>query len=79
VAAAERTGRVITVEEHTILGGLGGAVAETLAEHRPTRVNRVGLQDLYPQSGPNDALLDIYGLSAARVAHQVRAILRADA
>ena len=79
VAAAERTGRVITVEEHTVLGGLGGAVAEVLAEHRPTRVNRVGLQDLYPQSGPNDALLDIYGLSAARVAEQVRAILRADA
>lgn len=79
VAAAERTGRVITVEEHTVLGGLGGAVAEALAEHRPTRVNRVGLQDVYPQSGPNDALLDIYGLSATRVADQVRAILRADA
>jgi transketolase len=79
VAAAERTNRVITVEEHTVLGGLGGAVAEALAEHRPTRVNRIGLYDLYPQSGPNDALLDIYGLSAARVAEQVRAILRSDA
>jgi transketolase len=79
VAAAERTDRVITVEEHTVLGGLGGAVAEALAEHRPTRVNRIGLYDLYPQSGPNDALLDIYGLSAARVAEQVRAILRTDA
>ncbi len=77
VAAAERTGRVISVEEHSIIGGLGGAVAETLAEHRPTRVNRIGLQDLYPESGPNDALLDIYGLSAARVAEQVRALLRA--
>lgn len=77
VAAAERTGRVITVEEHTVLGGLGGAVAEALGEHRPTRVNRIGLYDLYPQSGPNAALLDIYGLSAERVAEQVRAILRA--
>lgn len=76
VAAAERTGRVITVEEHSVIGGLGGAVAEALAEHRPTRVNRIGLQDLYPQSGPNDALLEIYGLSAPRVADQVRAILR---
>jgi transketolase len=76
VTAAERTGRVITVEEHTVLGGLGGAVAEALGEHRPTRVNRIGLYDLYPQSGPNAALLDIYGLSAARVAEQVRAILR---
>ena len=76
VAAAERTGRVITVEEHTVLGGLGGAVAETLSEHRPTTVNRIGFQDIYPESGPNDALLDIYGLSAERVAGQVRAILR---
>jgi transketolase len=76
VAAAERTGRVITVEEHSVIGGLGGAVAETLSEHRPTRVNRIGLQDLYPQSGPNDALLEIYGLSAVRVADQVRGILR---
>jgi transketolase len=79
VAAAERTGRVITVEEHTVLGGLGGAVAETLAEHRPTLVNRIGLPDVYVESGTNDALLEIYGLSAARVADQVRAILRADA
>jgi transketolase len=78
VAAAERTGRVITVEEHTVIGGLGGAVAETLGEHRPTRVTRLGLQDLYPESGPNEALLDIYGLSATRVAEQVREVLRAD-
>jgi len=76
VAGAERTGRVITVEEHSILGGLGGAVAETLSEHRPTRIDRIGLRDLYPESGPNDALLDMYGLSAARVAEQVAAILR---
>jgi len=76
VAGAERTGRVVTVEEHSILGGLGGAVAETLSEHRPTRIDRIGLRDLYPESGPNDALLDMYGLSAARVAEQVAAILR---
>jgi transketolase len=78
VAAAERTDHVITVEEHTILGGLGGAVAEALSEHRPTRVHRIGLQDVDVQSGRNDDLLDIYGLSAARVAEQVRALLRRD-
>jgi transketolase len=77
VAAAERTGRVITVEEGTVIGGLGGAVAEALSEHRPTRVHRIGLQDCFVQSGPNDALLDIYGLSAERVADQVKAILAA--
>jgi transketolase len=75
VAAAERTGRVVTVEEGTVIGGLGGAVAEALAEHRPTRVHRIGLEDCYVQSGPNDALLDIYGLSGPRVAEQVKAIL----
>jgi transketolase len=75
VAAAARTGRVITVEEHTVLGGLGGAVAEVLGEHHPVPVHRIGLQDCYVQSGPNDALLDIYGLSPMRVAEQVQAIL----
>ena len=77
VLAAERTNRVVTVEEHSIIGGLGGAVAEALSEHRPTRVDRIGLRDVDIQSGPNAALLDIYGLSAERVAEQVRALLRA--
>jgi transketolase len=75
VAAAERTGFVITVEEHSVIGGLGGAVAETLAEHRPTTVKRIGLQDVFGQSASNDDLLDIYGLSAVRVAEQVSAYL----
>jgi transketolase len=77
VDAAARTGRVITVEEHSVIGGLGGAVAETLSEHQPTRINRIGLQDLFPESGPNAALLDKYGLSAERVAEQVRRLLDA--
>jgi transketolase len=72
VAAAERTGRVMTVEEHTIIGGLGGAVSETLGEHRPTPLRRIGLEDTYTESAPNDVLLDLYGISAARVADRVR-------
>jgi transketolase len=74
VAAAERTGRVVTVEEHTVIGGLGGAVAETLGEHRPTPLRRIGLEDIYTESAPNDVLLDLYGLSAERVAERVRSI-----
>ena len=74
VAAAERTGRVVTVEEHTIIGGLGGAVAETLGEHRPTPLRRIGLEDIYTESAPNDVLLDLYGISAGRVAERVREI-----
>lgn len=76
VRAAERTGLMITVEEHTVIGGLGGAVAETLGEHRPTRLHRLGLQDVFAESASNDDLLDIYGLSAARVADQVTDVLR---
>lgn len=71
VAAAERTGRVVTVEEHTVIGGLGGAVAETLGEHRPTPMRRIGFNDIYTESAPNDVLLDLYGLSPRRVADSV--------
>ncbi len=77
VAAAERTGFVVTVEEHTVIGGLGGAIAETLSEHRPTVVRRLGLQDVFGESASNDDLLDLYGLSATRVAEQVAALHRA--
>jgi transketolase len=75
VAAAERTGLVVTVEEHTVIGGLGGAVAEALSEHRPTKVKRLGMQDVYGESASNAALLELYGLSAARVAEQVSGLL----
>ncbi|HLJ67834.1 MAG TPA: transketolase C-terminal domain-containing protein [Chloroflexota bacterium] len=68
VAAAARTGRVVTAEEHSVIGGLGGAVAETLAERRPTRMARVGLRDVFGESGPNGALLAKYGLTARHVA-----------
>ena len=63
---------VITVEEHTINGGLGGAVAEVLAERGGPRLRRIGIQDTYGESGPNDDLLERYGLSSARVADRVR-------
>lgn len=72
VAAAERTGFVITSEEHTIIGGLGGAVAETLSEHHPVTVKRHGLADGYGESGPNDLLLEKYGLSVDKTAATIR-------
>lgn len=78
VAAAERTGRVVTVEEHTVIGGLGGAVAETLSDHRPTRVDRIGIEDHYTESATDDELLDMYCLSAERVAQRVRKLLMID-
>jgi transketolase len=78
VAAAERSGHVVTVEEHTVIGGLGGAVAETLGEHRPTRVDRIGLQDQYTEAATDEELLDMYCLSAERVAQRVGKLLTSD-
>lgn len=67
VDIASRTGAVVTCEDHSIIGGLGSAVAESLGEHHPTSMQRVGLQDVYGESGPNDALLEKYGLTANHV------------
>lgn len=64
---------VVSVEEHTIVGGLGGAVAEVLAEAGgAVPLRRIGLRDEFGESGANDALLERFGLSPARVADQVR-------
>jgi transketolase len=73
--AAAATGRVVTVEEHTTLGGLGGAVAEALGERHPVPIHRIGLPDAYGESGPDDQLLDKYGLSAPKVAETIQHIL----
>lgn len=77
VTAAEETGLVITAEEHTIVGGLGGAVAETLGEHRPTKMKRLGLPDSFGESGPNDQLLEKYDLSVGKTAGSIRDFLAA--
>ncbi|MDR1712142.1 MAG: transketolase family protein [Propionibacteriaceae bacterium] len=73
--AAAATGRAITVEEGTIHAGLGGVVAEVLGELHPTKLSRIGFQDIYPESGTNAALLDKYGLDAEGVARQVERLL----
>lgn len=76
VAAAQRTGFVITVEEHTVVGGLGGAVAEVLGEHAPTPMRRHGFLDTFLESGPDDALLEKYRLSSTEVAAVIEEYLR---
>ncbi len=75
VAAAAKTGLVVTAEEHNIIGGLGGAVAETLGEHHPTPMRRVGVADVFGESAPNDELLQKYGLTAAHIAQAARSLL----
>jgi len=76
VAAARRTGYVITIEEQSTVGGLGGAVAEVLSDRYPVPVRRLGIRDCFGESGPNDQLLDKYRLSALRVAEDVEELLR---
>jgi transketolase len=72
VATARRVELVITAEEHTINGGLGGLVAEILGEREPRRVVRVGIADTWGESAPNAFLLDRHGLSPERIAERTR-------
>jgi transketolase len=74
--SAAKTGRVVTVEEHSIIGGLGGAVCEALAEKQPTPVRRVGVNDVFGESGPALELLAKYGLDGAGVAKQIRSFVQ---
>ncbi len=75
VASAKKTGKVVTVEEHSIIGGLGGAVAEVLAEEAPTKMLRIGMMDQFGESGPAKALIEKYGLEAKSIYEKVKAWL----
>jgi len=66
-ASAHRTGAVLTAEEHQMAGGLGGAVAEALADHYPVPMARIGLADRFGESGRPDELLEYFGLTAPHV------------
>ena len=70
--SAKKTGRVVTVEEHNIIGGLGEAVAAVLSEKCPTPVTRIGVNDVFGHSGPAVDLLKEFGLSAEHIAEVVR-------
>ncbi|MBO4366318.1 MAG: transketolase family protein, partial [Clostridia bacterium] len=76
-AYAAKTGAVVTAEEHSIIGGLGGAVAECLAERAPTRMARVGMRDCFGKSASADVLLNYFGLNAEGIAEQARRLLAA--
>ena len=67
IKAAKETGAIVTAEEHTVVGGLGGAVCEVLAENCPTPVARVGVQDVFGRSGKADEVLSYFGLTAENI------------
>ena len=77
VAAAASTGCVLTAEDHSVIGGLGSAVAEVLSERHPTRLRRLGVADCFGESGSNDDLLEKYGLTARHVARAARELVLA--
>jgi transketolase len=76
VASAKKTGKVVTVEEHSVLGGLGSAVAEVLCEEAPTKLLRIGVNDTFGESGPAVELLHKYGLDAEGIYNKVKAFVK---
>ena len=72
IKSAKKTGRVITVEEHSVIGGLGAAVCETLSQNHPVPVSRIGMQDCFGESGSANDLLVKYKLDAEGIYQQVK-------
>lgn len=69
--SAQKTRRVVSIEEHSVIGGLGDAVSDVLARHLPTRMMKIGINDVYGESGAATALLEKYGLNAKAIYQNV--------
>ncbi len=76
VELAKKTGAIVTVEEHQIQGGLGGAVAEVLAKHFPVPMEFIGMQDTFGESGAPAELIQKYGLGVKDIVHAVRKVIK---
>jgi transketolase len=76
INSAKTTGKIITIEEHSIIGGLGSAVAEVIAEKQPAQLVRLGLRDTFAESGEPDELFEKYGISENHIYKNVKAILK---
>lgn len=75
IESAKATGKVVTVEEHSVIGGLGSAVCDVLSEKAPTPVKKIGVYDTFGESGPAVKLLEKYGLSADGIYKEVKEFL----
>lgn len=73
---AVKTGRIITVEEHTIYNGLGSRVAEVISENHPSRLMRIGINDVFGESGPGWELLEKYGINAKNISEKAIQMVR---
>jgi transketolase len=76
IRSAQETGAAVTAEEHSIIGGLGGAVAEVLSENCPIPLARVGVKDMFGESGKPEELLVKYGLTENDIAAALRSVLK---
>ena len=76
IESAEKTGKIITVEEANILGGLGSAICETVSEYCPVPVKRIGVKDIFGKSGNPDKLLQEYGLTAEHIIEEARKLCK---
>lgn len=74
-AAAKETAFILTIEDHSIIGGLGGAVCEYTAEHCPCRVVRMGMNDSFGRAGTTADLYRLYGLTAEEIVRKIRALI----
>jgi transketolase len=75
VAAAKETGKVVTVEEHSVIGGLGSAVCDVLSEKAPTKTLKIGINDVFGESGPAAELVKKFGLDADSIYEKVKAFV----
>ena len=75
IKAAKETGLIITAEEHSVIGGLGSAVCDVVAENYPVKVVKIGINDVYGKSGPANTLLDEFGLRGKDIAFAVKKAL----
>ncbi len=76
IELAKKTGAVVTVEEHQVQGGLGGAIAECLARNEPTPIEFIGMQNTFGESGAPEQLLEKYGMMPADIKHAVKKVLK---
>ena len=75
IAEAAATGKIVTVEEHSVIGGLGSAVCDVVAEKAPAKVLKIGINDVYGESGPAAQLIKKYGLDAEGIYNKVKAFV----
>lgn len=75
INSVKKTNRAITIENHSIIGGLGAVVCEVLSEKHPVKINRIGTNDEFGQSGEQRALMEHYGLTSEKLAEKIKGML----